>query len=788
MRRARARSWLALLAAALAAPAVAWAQVAYQPAPEPIATALEAPAPPTILLSPDRDRLAILSRPGLPSIAELAEPELGLAGHLINPRNNGPGRVLGYSGIRLVNIRAGQPLEVDLPAEARLIAAEWAPDGRNLAFLLLGDSAIQLWTVDSATGEASRRADVVNAAFPEAFTWFADGSALLVRLVPRGRGAPPEAPQLPSGPIVRVSGDTATSGQTLHNLLSSPHDEALFEHYFTSQLAVVGLDGSAPTSIGEPGLIVEATPSPDAHFILLRRLKRPYRHDLPASAFPEEIFVTDRDGRRIRTIADRAEGLRSLSALPPGPRAVSWRADAAASLFWAESADDDGPRDRLFLLDLPSAAPRSIADLDWRFQRMLWGRADFALAVGVSPQAQVEMRVAVDPRATNATRLLQRRPFRGGSNVGTLLEWTEGRLPLTADGSGLLVTLPDGLGKVDLNSGSVTSIWSERKSDQLFQPLDRAGESLLVWRESEALPPNLFVLDRRTGADRAVTRFTDSVPAYAGVQVRRLDYRRADGRPLHGTLYLPPGYDPETDGRLPLLIWAYPASVTGAPASESPAAAANRYHRPSGFADLPLLMTGRGYAVLEAGMPVVGDASNPPNDSHIPQIVANAEAAIATVEAHGVADRARVAIGGHSYGAGMVANLLAHSDLFRTGIALSGAYNRTLTPFGFQASERRSFWEAKSAYLAMSPLIHAERIDEPILLVHGTADLNSGTLPMQSERLFEAITGLGGDARLVLLPNEDHQYRARESLMHLMWEMDRWLALHLGAPSESQTR
>ena len=783
MRRAGARYWLALLAAAFAAPAVAWAQPpAYQLAPEPIATALEAPAPPTILLSPARDRLAILSRPGLPSIAELAEPELGLAGILINPRNNGPGRVLGYSGFRLVNVRSGEEKVVPLPAEARLIAPRWAPDGRHLAFLLLGETRVELWTVNSATGQASRRADFVNAAFPEAFAWLADGSGLLVRLVPAGRGRPPETPRLPSGPVVRESSDAATSGQTLHNLLSSAHDEALFEHYFTSRLARVELDGSPAILLGEAGLIVEAIPSPDGRFILQRRLKRPYRYDLPASAFPEEIVVTDGEGRRIRTIADRVDGLTSLAALPPGPRAVSWRADSPASLFWAESADDDGPRDRLYLLDSPSASPRLIADLDWRFQRILWGRPDLALAVGISPQAQMEMRVAVDPRTTDSTRLLQRRPFRGGGNVGTLIEWTEGRLALTPDGVGLLVTLRDGLGKVDLNSGSVTSIWSQREGDRLFQPLDRGGERLLVWRESESLPPNLFLLDRMSGAGRAVTSFADAVPAYAGVQVRRLEYRRGDGRPLHGTLYLPAGYDPEDDGRLPLLIWAYPASVSGAPASR-PSEAPASYHRPSGFADLPLLMTGRGYAVFEAGMPVVGDASNPPNDTHIAQIVANAEAAIAAVEVLGVASRDKVAIGGHSYGAGMVANLLAHSDLFRTGIALSGAYNRTLTPFGFQASERRSFWEAKQTYLAMSPFIHADRINEPILLVHGADDLNSGTLPVQSERLYEAITGLGGEARLVLLPHEDHQYRARESLMHLMWEMDRWLALHLGTPS-----
>lgn len=121
----------------------------------------------------------------------------------------------------------------------------------------------------------------------------------------------------------------------------------------------------------------------------------------------------------------------------------------------------------------------------------------------------------------------------------------------------------------------------------------------------------------------------------------------------------------------------------------------------------------------------------------------------------------------------MTANLLAHSDLFRAGIARSGAYNRTLTPFGFQ-SERRTFWEAPEMYAKVSPFWYADKIKEPILLIHGEADNNQGTFPIQSERMFAAIRGNGGTARLVMLPLEAHGYAAKESTEHTLFEMVQW--------------
>ena len=166
------------------------------------------------------------------------------------------------------------------------------------------------------------------------------------------------------------------------------------------------------------------------------------------------------------------------------------------------------------------------------------------------------------------------------------------------------------------------------------------------------------------------------------------------------------------------------------------------------------------------------------HDTFLEQIVAAAQAAIDKAASMGVADPERVGVGGHSYGAFMTANLLAHCDLFGTGVARSGAYNRTLTPFGFQA-ERRPLWEAPEIYFKVSPFMHADKIDEPLLLIHGMMDNNSGTYPMQSERLYAAIKGNGGSARLVMLPAESHGYRARESVLHVLAEMIDWFDRHL---------
>ena len=242
---------------------------------------------------------------------------------------------------------------------------------------------------------------------------------------------------------------------------------------------------------------------------------------------------------------------------------------------------------------------------------------------------------------------------------------------------------------------------------------------------------------------------------------------------LSGTLYLPAGYDKDRDGPLPLLMWAYPAEFTDASVAGQVVDSDNRFVRPSGSSHLFLLT--QGYAILDnPTMPIIGVDGAEPNDTYIEQLSASAEAAVDAVVALGVADRERIAVGGHSYGAFMTANLLAHTDLFKTGIARSGAYNRTLTPFGFQA-EQRTYWEATDTYNEMSPFTYAHKVNEPILLIHGEADANSGTFPIQTERFYAALKGNGATARYVVLPLEDHGYRARESVGHTLYEMSSWL-------------
>lgn len=773
-----------------AAPAVAGGGAfAYEVAPEPIDRILEAPASPLVLPAPGVERVAILSRPGLPSIAELAEPVLRLAGITINPQSSGPQSTGAFDRISFLAVESGREVRVQLPPGSRLIAPTWSSDGRRLAFLMLGEENVALWTADAHDGTARPVAQGVNAAFARPYDWLPDSSGLLVRLVPEGRGAPPEPPSLPAGPIVREAGIAPASPRTLPNLLSGPHEEALFEHHAASRLAIADAAGGAVERFGDEAIITQASISPDGRYVLLHRLKRPFSYSGNWSSFPTEILVMDRRGEVVRRIADLPAG----ESLASGPRMVGWRADAPATLIWAEAAEGGGGeesaapiRDRLFRLEAPfDGRPERFVALEQRFSGILWGRPDFALVLSISPEERREYRIAIDPSRGEPGRLLQTRAFRGGAAAGTPLLRTDPRgrelLRFTSDGRAVLVRVPGGLGRLDLVTGEVIPLWREQSGESLLALSDE--RRLLTWREDAASPPNLFTVDAEDGPARQLTSFADPAPEFAAVRRRVLSYSREDGVPLSGTLHLPPGYEEASGERLPVLVWAYPVSVGSVDDLGRRTAQPNRFLRPQGFGDLPLLLLTQGYAVFEAAMPIVGRDGAEPNDSHVEQLRANAEAAVEALVRSGMADRDRIAVGGWSYGAAMTANLLAHTDLFRTGIALSGAYNRTLTPFGFQASERRSFWEAPDAYLAMSPFVHADQIDEPILLFHGLADQNSGTFPMQSERFFAALEANSATARLVMLPFEDHGYRARESLNHVLWEIVRWLDVHL-APQE----
>ena len=598
--------------------------------------------------------------------------------------------------------------------------------------------------------------------------------------------------------VQESKGGRAAPVRTAQDLLASPHDEALFEHYFTSQLVRIDLVGGAVSPVGKPGLYSGAQISPDGRYILTTRVKKPFSYIVPASRFPTEIAVIDWAGGVIKTVVDRplADNLPPpFDAVVTGPRSVSWRDDAPATLYWAEAQDGGDPRtktpihDRVLMQAAPfTAAPTVLVDLSERFAGVDWGRNDLAIVYSQWFDTRNETRMAVNPARPGTPRVLVSRNYQGryddpGDVLTTALPNGRQVIRFTPDGRGVFMSgpgeKPEGsfpfLSSMSLETGKSTRLWTSGAShyESVIDLVDDKRLVMLTRRESRIDNPNYFLRSVKDGKLAQLTRIPDPAPQFAGVTKREVKYRRADGVQLSGTLYLPAGYDKDRDGPLPMLMWAYPAEFTDARVAGQTVDTSNRFTRPGGISHLFLLT--QGYAIFDdPSMPIVGVNGAEPNDTYIEQLTANAEAAVKAVVDLGVADPDRIAIGGHSYGAFMTANLLAHTDLFRTGIARSGAYNRTLTPFGFQ-SEQRTYWEATETYMKMSPFTYATQINEPILLIHGGADDNSGTFPIQSERFFAALKGAGATARYVVLPNEAHAYRARESTLHTLWEMTDWM-------------
>jgi len=788
-----------VLIAALSGPVLAQDGLSYQQPPAPIADILDKKPTPTPSLSPDRTTLALFDRSNLPPIAELAEPMLRLGGYRINPRNNGPAnsRVSWLTGLSFQPVAGGEARAVALPAGARFTSPNWSPDGQAVAFLMDAPTGLELWVADVASGQARKLTDArVNAAAGGAFDWLPDSSGLMARMVPQGRGAAPDVSRPPSGPTVEESMGRAAPVRTYQDLLSNAGDETLFDHYFTSQLTVVPLQGAART-VGEPGVHLGASVSPDGRYLLKTTVKRPYSYVVPARLFPTEVVVTDLQGRVVHEVADlplRDDIPTAFDATAPGPRSAQWRADAPSTLVWAEAQDGGDPRtpaevrDRVFMLAAPfSGEPTRLIDLPERYAGITWGDADTALVYTRWFNTRHETRYVVDPSNPGAGRVLLERNYQDRYNdpgfpvteanaAGfPVARFTpDGRILMTGDGATREGEYPF-LAAMDLSSGESERLWTSATGDYetVVGVLDDEARRLVTRRETRNDPPNLYVRNLDGQSADALTTFPDPAPQLAGVTRQLITYTRDDGVRLSGTLYLPAGYDKDRDGPLPLVMWAYPAEFTDAAVAGQVVDTANRFVRPGGSSHLFLLT--QGYAVLDdPSMPIVGVDGAEPNDTYIEQLSASAKAAVDAVVEMGVADRDRIAVGGHSYGAFMTANLLAHTDLFRTGIARSGAYNRTLTPFGFQA-EQRTYWEAGDTYTEMSPFTYADQVNEPILLIHGEADDNSGTFPVQSERFYAALKGHGATVRYVVLPLEAHGYRARESVGHTLWEMTRWL-------------
>jgi dipeptidyl aminopeptidase/acylaminoacyl peptidase len=775
------------------------AEEGYRIPPAPIPEIVDTPPTPSVSLSPDRAWMLLIEQPSLPSIAELAEPELRLAGLRIRPRTNGPSRQRPFSKLTLKRVSDLAERKITgLPPGARIGRPTWSPDSSRIAFTVTGETGIRLWTAEVATGKARRLGDDrLNEAAGRAFRWLADSRTLVCSVVPRDRGAAPEPPRVPAGPVIRENIGRTAPARTYQDLLANPHDEALFEYYLGAQLVRVGEDGKA-APIGPGGLIAGFESSPDGRFLLVETIHRPFSYLVPYYRFPRAIEVWDMTGAVVRQIADlplQDEVPTAFGSVPVGPRSVTWRDDTAATLVWVEAQDGGDARreaevrDSVFLLAEPfQDPPRKLLDLGLRFGGVEWGSDDLAL-VGEWwwKTRQVRSWIVAPGQTDREPELLFDRSFEdryGDPGNPVTVPNEAGRSVLLTAAKGKKIFLfgagasPEGdrpfVDELNLATKETRRLW--RSEAPYYEapviPLDETARKVLTRRESKQEPPNYFVRDLKKGGLRRLTEFPHPTPQLAGLQKELIRYEREDGVMLTATLYLPPGYKAE-DGPLPLLAWAYPEEFKSADAAGQVTDSPYRFDRVGWWS--PLLLLTQGYAVLDdPSLPIIGEGEEEPNDTFVEQLVSGARAAVDEVVRRGVADRDRIAIGGHSYGAFMTANLLAHSDLFRAGIARSGAYNRTLTPFGFQ-SEERTLWEAPEIYFEMSPFMHVEEVDEPILLIHGEADNNSGTYPMQSERYYNALKGLGATARLVMLPHESHGYRARESVLHMWWETVAWL-------------
>ncbi len=831
MHARRTRRWtgLVLSMGLLAVAPLAWA-VAPQPAAAQaqgangyelpsaaLQAVVDAPRAPSLHLSPRRDMAALMQMPSLPSIRVVAQPELKLAGLRINPRTFSDSRFSFGEKLWLMNVADGKERQISgLPATLSIASLMWSPDQKWLAFNQVDatSGANELWLVDVAAGSARRLVAGLNTVIGSGYQWLPDSRGLVVFTRPANLGAAPATDGIPTGPAVQQTrrGDGVVSIRTYQDLLKNEADARQFDYYATTQPVEVSLDGST-RPIGAAGIFMGFSVSPDGRFVLRQPVQRPYSYVVPVSSFPRRIEVIDRaSGKLVHTVAVRplVEGLPTGNdAEVTGVRDIGWRGDADATLVWAEAQDGGDPnrdakvRDAVLMQAAPfDTPPVTLAQLGSRLAGISWGRGDLALLTEswwktrrtktwlIAPDnASAEPRLLWD-RDAQDRYADPGRPLRASDERGRSL------LQTSADGGSLYLAgagaSPEGdrpfVDRFDIATGKATRLFHSQAPSYALPValLDKQGSSLLLSRESPDEPANFYVqsLVDAGSAPRALTHFAHPLPQLKGVQKEQIRYKRKDGVDLTATLLLPPGYDPKRDGPRPLLMWAYPGEFKSAAAASQVTDSPYRFNAVSYWG--PQAFLAKGYVVLASpSMPIIGEGDKEPNDTYIEQLVANAQAAVDEVVRRGVTDRDHIAIGGHSYGAFMTANLLAHTRLFKAGIARSGAYNRTLTPFGFQAEER-NYWQAQDVYRKMAPFNYADRIKDPILFIHGVDDNNSGTFPIQSERMFAAVKGLGGTARLVMLPNESHAYRARESIMTMLAESERWLEQTIG-PAEQGT-
>jgi dipeptidyl aminopeptidase/acylaminoacyl peptidase len=770
-------------------------------------------------MSPTHDAMILYSAVQYPPIARVAEPFLRLAGVRVEPRNRSNHGTRGNYGItpcvvdyELVKIADGSQVHVALPSGVCAGSPSWSADGKRFAFRNLASESVELWLGDGTSGEVHRVDSVrLNPMLGSFYQWMPDQKRLLVKLVPAGQGAPPPAPVVPVGPSIQdaTSGEKGQSSTyEANDVLKNPHDEDLFDYYAASQLAFVDTTTGSVTPVGAVAAYADVTPAPDGDHILVESVHKPYSYLVTVARFPRNVEIWDGSGKSVHTVASVPLADRvPVHGVRTGPRDFEWRATDPATLVWADALDGGDwnrkvpQRDKVMMHKAPfTADPVEITRTEQRFAGFSWAeRPNLALLREYDENRHWTrtFTLNVDDTKTKPQVLWDLSEDEHYKDPGSPVyrQLANGQWVIGQDGQdGDAIYLegegasPDGdrpfLDRLNLKTRQSERLFRSDKTafERFADWTDLASHTFLTRHESKTDPPNYFlhVLGAAVpkpapgepayvSSSRALTHLPDPTPAVRGITKRLVKYKRKDGLDLSFTLYLPPGYKEGT--RLPTILGAYPLDYAEASKAGEVTGSDQRFTiltRPD-----YLFCALEGYAVIaDAAIPVVGDPKKA-YDTYLEQLVAGAKAAVDKAVELGVTDPDRIGVTGHSHGAMMTANLLAHSDLFRAGVAESGAYNKTLTAFGFQ-NERRSVWQAPDVYRKVSPFFSADKMKAPILLIHGEADANPGTVLLQSEKLYEAIRGNGGVARLVVLPYEPHTYSALESNEQVVAEMIRW--------------
>lgn len=776
--------------------------ITYQTPSKEIAELIDVQEKPDIWINEKGNMMILLYSHSFKSLAELSEKEMRLGGAIINPITHIEKTIPHYNDIKLMNIGDKSLTEIKgLPEKVKISFLTWSPDQSKLAFTNTTEYGVELWILNLATAAANKITEAqLNASIGSPYTWNSNGESLLVKFIPVNRKELIDKDNsIPKGPRVSVTSGTKAQNRTFQNLLEDKIDEYNFEQLTLSELYEVSLTGEK-TFWKEAKIYSTINYSSDGNYVLVSNIEKPFSYLVTYDRFPNKTTIYNTKGEEVKIISEvpLIEELPSgFDVAHTGKRFIEWRSDKPATLTWVKALDGGDAkvkaeyREELLELEAPfTDTPRSLIKLHNRYyDEIFWGNDHVAIIMDkIWNTRNTKMYVfnPSDPKQEVkiiSDRNLQDKYTDPGLPVMTrnkygyeVLLIEENNIFLSGEGFSEDGVRPF-IDKLNIPNNKKRRMWQADGNstyESIIKLTDAKKGELITRIESPNDFPNYFIRNIKKGKEPTqITFFENPYISLAKVQKKVIKYKREDGVELSGNLYLPANYDTLEKEKLPMVLWAYPLSFKDKKSAGQISSSPYKFTQPSHFS--PIFWALKGYVVLdEASFPIIGENNAKPNDTFVPQLIANAKAAIQAVDDLGYIDKERVALGGHSYGAFMTANLLTHSDLFVAGMALSGAYNRTLTPFGFQV-EDRTYWQAPEIYNAMSPFMHADKMKHALLLIHGDADNNSGTFSMQSERYFNALKGLGANARLVMLPKEAHRYYAKESILHVLWEQEQWL-------------